>query len=552
MVLERGVVAVVGVRSDKLALAVVSHGHHNVGLGGRVGPATCSALGLVDMEAVRARLGERDVPKGNGLGASIRNGAGGGGLVVGDGHAEIGEVKVRGQRELEGLARAMAHDLLGHLDGGVAGESDGLRGVAVGHDGVVVGDRRHLKLALAVIDHGDRNVARSSVVGPTAATLALLGDGEVVRAGRREGHVAKLEGLLGAIRKSTRGNRGTASSDCCLVGVRARLGQDEGEAGGCVVALDLLGHAKGGVIAKGRRRGAIGVGEGGRAACRGGQRAVAVIDNGDGHELARVCLGIVGYAVNTAGLGDAVVVDAGLGEGDVVKAGRGAIAVHIGHRGVLGQGRVGGLGRERKGVLTGDVTGTSKTAGYGKVLGDLDRSGCGRGAIGVGEGEVRALHGIVVLVDCLGDQVAALVGHLDPNRLGVGIVVHAVNATGLGDGVGVLTRRGIGNLIEGNGAAGVVLGGIDHVARGVLEFERELILDVSGAGEAVGFEHLAARDHQTRVICVVDVLERQPRGIAGILNLRAKRTVAVIGDHNGDLEGVLHGGHLGGQVLDVL
>ena len=370
------------------------------------------------MEAVGARLGERNVPKGNGLGVSIRNGAGGGCLVVGNAHAGIGEIKVRRQRELEGLARAMARDRLGHLDGSVTGEGDGICMVAVGHDGVVTGDRRHLELAIAVIDHGDRNVARGSVVGPAVATLALLGDGEVIRAGCGEGHVAKLEGLLGAIRKSARGNRGAAGSDACLVGICARLGQLEGKARGGVVALDLLGHAKGSVAAKGRRRGAVGVGEGGRAARRGGHGAVAVVYNGDRHELARGCLGVVGHAVNAAGLGDAVVVGAGLGEGDVAKAGGGAIAVHVGHRGAFGQGRAGGFGREREGVLAGNVTGAREAIGYNELLGNLDRSGCGRGAIAVGEGEVRTLHRAVVLVDCLGNQVAALVCHLDPNRLG--------------------------------------------------------------------------------------------------------------------------------------
>ena len=387
----------------------------------------------------------------------------------------------------------------------------------------------------------------SGVVGDTGLVACNLGDVVVVGLA----HVCLLEvdvakdhvsiGVVGGCRTGGHGGVGLA-----------RL-QREGKLVGLEVAtLKHLGSAQGIIAGEGLVLHAIGVGEDGRAARCGGHGAIAVVDNGDHHELARGRFGVVGHAVNTAGLGDAVVVDAGLGEGDVVKAGRGAIAVHAGHRGAFRHGRVGGLGRERKGVLTGDVTGTSKTAGYGKVLGDLDRSGCGCGAIAVGEGKVRALHGVVVLVDCLGDQVAALVGHLDLDGLGGSVVGHAVNGTGLSDGVGVLTRRGVGDLIERNGAAGVVRGSVDHLARGVLELERELVLDVSGARETVGFEHLAARDHKARVVCIVDVLERQARGVAGILNLSAKRAVAAIGNHNSNLEGVLHGGHLGRQMRGVL
>ena len=196
----------------------------------------------------------------------------------------------------------------------------------------------------------------------------------------------------------------------------------------------------------------IRVGEGdGRLirARRSGQRAVAVVNDGNGDGLASLCCGVVGDAVDLAGLGHGVGVGAGLVVGDGAEGDGTAVLVRVGVARGRGHRRAVDSG-QRDGVLAGDVRSVEAFLYREDLLHGEAGSG-GLDAVRVGEGDARCR------LDGSGQLAGAIVHDGDGNGLasGVGVVGDASDIAGLAHGVGVGTGHREGEVTEGHGVGGV-------------------------------------------------------------------------------------------------
>ena len=514
----------------------VLHGHAG---GDRVGGGV--VLAVAHLAGVLQRGAGRGVVdgdlEGHGAGAARgnvldgpRDGAVGEHAAVGGGALDVGGVGRDGVLDGD---RRYAGGVVGVGDGvgqGVAGLDElavdvglGLAGldrllvvgVLVG-EGVVAVVNGGLKRAVALVSNSHGHVAHVGVVGDVVAVDDDLVDGVVVGAssGVRdglEGHVA-----ICVVRGS-------------LEHVALGVLQLEGElAVGELKALgDLGGHRHCGAL------GCVGVGEGdglvGGAVSGSGQGTVAVVDHGHGDGLAGLGGGVVGDAGNLAGLGHGVGVGARLGVGEVTE-GNGVVVLvdRAGHGIGLGcaltSSNVDGVGPLRR---------TVSALGHGHDLLHRELSGRRLHAVGVGEGDRVVLGG----VSRCSHGAVAVVNNGDDDRLDRHqFVGDAGNLAGLGHGVGVGARLGVGEVTEGNGV--VVL--VDRAGHGIGLGCALTSSNVDGVGplrrtvSALGHGHdLLHRELSGRRLHAVGVGEGD-RVVLGGVSRCSHGAVAVVNNGDGD------------------
>ena len=516
-------------------------------------------MGLGNVEGVGAGLGEGHVTKGDGLGGTVRDRSRrrsrGRAVRVADASGVA-----RGERKVEGvrLGAVESGHALGHRERRVAGEDNGLSGVGVIEDRHVLGNGGAITVCLGG-GLGSSQVALAVVLdGHHDGPLALIVCDTILHAVhgiRRHKLLDRVREGLGATAVAGGVNAGKdvhgvsdGAKAHVAVGIVVLVDRNTVNIG-LELELTVLERGAREDLARGEVNGGfvgrVGIGDRGVVARNGGLKlALTVIGN---RNCDHSCGGVVGNsALGALDLSDGVAIRARGGVRDVAKD-HVAVGV-IGDRCDFRHGCVGLFSGQREGKLT------SLEAATLKHLGSAQSGIAGKrgllSRVGVSEGEVRTLNYGALGVDLLGDEVPlAVIRHLDRHRLGACIVGHTGNGTGFGDGVGVGARSIIGDGAKLDSAAGLVGDGGRRGQRGDIrrsDSEVELPGNVTGALEALGHgESLLAGDVKLRVRRVIGVFERKATG--GVVYLRGKRTVAVVGDNNVNGEVVPHGAHAGRQ-----